>query len=171
MHCSVWKSPNKSSFSSYLLYVLVDWIILYRWQEVRDPVDNKLKGKYLPDTRQLSPIIDSFHPTNISTCQEACNAEPKCLVWTVMLDKTVDVVKCFLYHDNYPYAPSMLVDGTATTGFKYCNIASGDYSLWITRKVHTTKSNNPFYRQPMIGVQCHGMDVPHHCRRLPIGNV
>ena len=68
----------------------------------------------------------------------------------------------------YPCAPILTPTPGSQTGFKYCNIASTDLSLWININIHKSISNNPFYREPPIGVQCHGMDVPHHCRWLPV---
>ena len=109
--------------------------------------------------------------SNITLCQEQCNANPQCLVYISKFDAITEIETCYLYQDNYPYAPVLTPDPGSQTGFKYCNIASTDLSLWININIHKSISNNPFYREPPIGVQCHGMDVPHHCRRLPIGNV
>ena len=106
--------------------------------------------------------------SNITLCQEQCNANPQCLVYTSKFDAITEIETCYLYQDNYPYAPILTPDPGSQTGFKYCNIASTDLSLWVNINIHKSISNNPFYREPPIGVQCHGMDVPHHCRRLPV---
>ena len=119
-------------------------------------------------------LLEQFHPANVSYCQHRCNAREDCLVFTVSLDVIVDnqfVYVCYLYRDAYPYM-AILSGGfepTTITGFKYCNVASTDLDKWVIDNVVKERSNNPFYHKPDIGVKCTGMDVPHHCRRMPVG--
>ena len=127
----------------------------------------------LPDI-ETDYLLEQFYPANYSYCQERCNAREDCLVFTVSLDVKVDnmdVAVCYLYRDVYPYWATMIggYPSTTITAFKYCNVASTDLDKWVIDNVAKERSNNPFYHKPEIGVKCTGMDVPHHCRRMPVG--